>query len=412
MSIEIDQFQDVGPDVDESPLLPDPSERQRPVPFERFHRWIGGALLAATIVTGGVNAAEHPEAAAIGMAHMAAESIYEFTPVGWAAQAFDGYMGDNAGWEHPTYTEFKIYHSDEHPTPRHPLVTNFIFTGLREMHGEEIAREISYATDHQYPVRYQENGNQPITADYMAEQLIESIKEHPLDTPYIGFTCHSMGGIMLIETLDHLQQMGYKLPKIAFIDFLSTPSGMQTARFGGVGDFLTKAQIGQSATGEVVADIFSQMQAQSFDPSWYAHDITNAIDQLPDTASPALTDSQMKALDQVDSLPTLIADLERLKGIISKDTKFRYYGPTNPNTDGVVRDFAAHDQLAYAVHKVFGATMPYIGWGQGHARTDFGTNPQASSALRQGEEPSAAMAGNTTPGLSPSSLNGLAADRS
>lgn len=407
MSVDVEQFQDEAPDVDETLLLPDPAEQQRSMPLQRFRRWIGGAALAATIVTGGVNAAEHPEQTAISMAQMAADTIYEATPIGWAAQAFDGYMTEKAGWDHPTYTEFKIYHSDKHPTPKHPLVTNFIFTGLREMHGEEIAREIAYATDHNYPVRYQENGNQPITAGYMAEQLIKSIEERPLDTPYIGFTCHSMGGIMLIETLDRLKEMGYKLPKIAFIDFLSTPSGMQTARFGDVGNFMTKAQLGQSATGALVSNIFSQMQAQSFDPSWWKHDLTNGFDELTTDASPALTDSQMEALDEVDSVQTLIAKLERLKGVISKATKFRYYGPTNPNTDGVVNDPAAYKQLAYAVKKVFGAKMPYIGWGKGHAQTDFGRNPQASSELRQGEEPSTAMTGTSVQRINASSLFGV-----
>lgn len=382
------------------------------MPFERFRRWIGGALLASTLVTGGINAAEHPEATAISMAQEAADFMYHDTPVGWAAQAFDDYEVQKAGWEHPTYTEFKIYHSDKHPTPKHPLVTNFIFTGLREMHGEEIAREISYATDHQYPVRYQENGNQPITPDYMAEQIVKSIKERPLDTPYIGFTCHSMGGIMLIETLDRLKEMGYKLPKIAFIDFLSTPSGMQTARFGNAGDFLTKAQIGQSATGEVVANILSQMEAQSFDPSWYAHDFTNAFDELPSDASPALTDSQMEALDQVDSVQTLIAKLERLKGVITKATKFRYYGPVNPNTDGVVNEVAAYKQLSYAVHKVFGAKMPLIKWGKGHAQTDFGKNPEASSKLRQGEQPAEALLPTPVQRISPSSFSEIFSNRS
>ena len=406
MSIEVDQFQDFEPAIDEPLPLPDPSERQRSMPLQRLRRWIGGAALAATIISGGVNAAEHPEQTVISMAQMAAGAIYEDTPIGWAAQAFDAYEQQHAGWEHPTYTEFKIYHSDKHPTPKHPLVTNFIFTGLREMHGEEIAREISYATDHQYPVRYQENGNQPITADYMAEELIKSIKERPLDTPYIGFTCHSMGGIMLIETLDRLKEMGYKLPKIAFVDFLSTPSGMQTARFGDLGSFLTKARIGQSASGEVVASIFSQMEAQSFDPSWFGHDITNAFDQLPNDASPALTDSQMEALDQVDSAQTLVAKLERLKGVISKATKFRYYGPANPNTDGVVNDPAAYKQLAFALKKVFGASMPYIGWGKGHAQTDFGKNPVASSELRQGEQPAEALMPAQVQRISPGSIFG------
>ena len=414
MSADLEQFQGVAPasDFDDALPLPDLTERQQSMPLERFRRWIGGTLLAATVITGGVNAAEHPEATAISLAQTVAESVYQGTPLGWAAQGFDRYMTEKAGWNQPTFTEFKIYHSDKHPTPRHPLVTNFIFTGLREMHGEEIARQISYATNHQYPVRYQENGNQPITADYMAEQLIQSIKEHPLDTPYIGFTCHSMGGIMLIETLDRLQEMGYKLPKIAFIDFLSTPSGMQTARFGDVGHFLTKAQIGESATGAAVADIFSQLQAQSFAPSWYVHDVTNAYHDLMDGASPALTDSQMQALDQVDNLQTLVSKFERLKGVISKATKFRYYGPANPNTDGVVRDIAAYKQLAYTVFKVFGSKMPYIGWGKGHAQTDFGTSPLASSELRQGEQPSAAMLRPQIKGIGAVSLLGLAPSKS
>lgn len=369
--------------------------------MDRFRRFIGGTLLASTVAYGAVNAIEHPQATAISAVKYASETMYDDTPIGWAAQTFDGYMAEHAGWDKPTYTEFKAFHSDEHPTPKHPLVTNFIFTGLREMHGEEIASEIDDATDHQYPVRYQENGNQPISADYMAEQVIKSIEEHPLDTPYIGFTCHSMGGIMLIETLDRLHQMGYKLPKIAFIDFLSTPSGMQTARFGALGNVLTKTQIGQSATGAYVSNVFSQMQAQSFNPSWWAHDVANAYDELKDGASAPLTDSQMQALDQVDSYQALVDRLKPLKGVISNDTKFRYFGPIDPNTDQVVDDTAAHLQLAAAVNEVFGATLPYIPWGEGHAQTNFKSNPQASTKLQQSEQPSAAFIGNHIHGIIP-----------
>jgi hypothetical protein len=367
--------------------------------MDRVRRFIGGTLLATTVAYGAVNVVEHPQAAAISALKTTADIIYQDTPIGWAAQGFDAYMTEKAGWDKPTYTEFKIYHSDEHPTPKHPLVTNFIFTGLREMHGEEIAREIDYATDHQYPVRYQENGNQPISPDIMAEQLIKSIEEHPLDTPYIGFTCHSMGGIELIETLDRLQQMGYKLPKIAFIDFLSTPSGMQTARFGAAGNIITKAQIGQSATGALVANVISQMQAQDFKPSWWGHDISNAVDELTSNAAPALSDSQMEDLDGVNSYQQLVAKLIPLKsmGIISKYTKFRYFGPIDPSSDGVVDDIGAHQQLASAVNEVFGATMPYIPWEDGHAETNFSSNPQASAKLRQSEMPSQAFDGHQLP---------------
>jgi hypothetical protein len=406
MSTDVERYQDLNPELDEQQLLPDPEERGRFFTMDRFRRFIGGALLTSTVAYGATNVIEHPQATAISATRYVAETIYEDTPMGWAAQAFDEYMTHREGWNKPTYTEFKSFHSREHPTPPHPLVTNFIFTGLREMHGEEIASEIDNATNHQYPIRYQENGNQPISADYMAEQIIKSIKEHPLDTPYIGFTCHSMGGIMLIETLDRLQQMGYKLPKIAFIDFLSTPSGMQTARFGAAGNFLTKAQIGQSATGAVVSNFFSQMQAQNFSPKWWSHDFFKSFDELSTESSPALTRSQMEALDAVDSYQTLITKLKLLTSVISKDTKFRYFGPVDPNTDQVVDDIAAHQQLASAVYEVFGATMPYIPWGKGHAETDFPRNPQASTKLRVSELPSSALAGHPIHGINPGSLVG------
>lgn len=407
MSIDIERCQDVDPGLDDNLLLPEPAEHRRFFTMDRFRRLIGGTLLASTVAYGAVSVIEHPQETAISMVKYAADSIYEDTPIGWAAQGFDDYMTEHAGWDNPTYTEFKTFHSDEHPTPKHPLVTNFIFTGLREMHGEEIASEIDDATDHQYPIRYQENGNQPISADYMAEQIIKSIKEHPLDTPYIGFTCHSMGGIMLIETLDRLHQLGYKLPKIAFIDFLSTPSGMQTARFGALGNVLTKAQIGQSATGAYVSNVFSQMQAQHFGPSWWGHDFANAYDELTEDASAPLTDSQMLALDQVDSYQALVNKLKPLKGVISNDTKFRYFGPVDPNTDQVVDDTAAHQQLASAVYEVFGATMPYIPWGEGHAQTNFKSNPQASTKLQQSEQPSTAFVGRGIRGIIPRSLIGI-----
>lgn len=407
MAADMELYRDDRPDTDADQLAPAPEERQRIRPIGRVRRFIGGLLVASSLATGTITAVEHPEEVAIALTQEAANFIEYDTPIGWAAQGFDAYMTEKAGWDHPTYTEFKSYHSDKHPTPEHPLVTNFIFTGLREMHGEEIAREISSASDNQYPIRYQENGNQPITPDYMAKQLIKSLKQHPLDTPYIGFTCHSMGGIMLIETLDRLHQLGYKLPKIAFIDFFSTPSGMQTARFGAIGNFITRAQIGRSATGDLLSSIFSQMQAQSFDIDWWKHDVTNAFDELPKDASPALTASQMDALNRVNSVRTLIAMLRPLKGYISKETKFRYYGPANPNSDGVVNEVPAHQELAYSVYTVFGDTMPYIGFSKGHAPMNFSNHPEASSKLRQGEQPSAALLPNPIPGITPGSLTGI-----
>lgn len=412
MATDIEQYQVLEPDLEDNQGPPDPEERQGVRPIGRIRRLIGGLIVASSLAAGAATTIEHPQEVAIAFTQEAANFVYSNTPIGWAAQGFDAYMTEKAGWDHPTYTGFKSYHSAEQPTPKHALVTNFIFTGLREMHGEEIAREIGYASDHQDPIRYQENGNQPVTPDSMAEQLMKSLEQHPLDTPYIGFTCHSMGGIMLIETLDRLHQMGYELPPIAFIDFFSTPSGMQTARLGGVGNFITRAKIGRSATGDLISSVFSQLQAQSFDPSWWMHDVTNAFDELPKEASPELTNSQMNDLDQINSLRSLIAILRPLKGYISKNTKLRYYGPPNPNSDQVVNDIAAHDQLNFAFHTVFGDTVPYIPSINGHAAMNLGKSPLASRRLQQGEQPSAAMLRNLISGLSPGSLAGIASGQS
>lgn len=390
MSVESAPWKDLVAPVPQ-PLEPSAEAVFRLSFMERARRVIAIGALGAMAVSAATFAALHPKEAAEDAARVVAESVYYGTPLGDAAQSFTHIVEQAAGWDHPTETTFQILESKDHIKKRNALATNFLFTGFREMKGQQIAEQIATATKHEYPTRFQQNGNQAITPDSMAQQLIASIEEHPLDTPTIGFTGHSMGGLVLIETLDRIHQLGYKLPKVAFIDFLSTPSGIQTARFGGVADFFMKSGIGGGATGEYTTDFFRQWDGQRFNPLMLGHDLAQAAEDLPQGASFNLTDSQMNVLDSIDSVQGLMAKLMPLRGLVSPDTKVRYYGPVNADTDSVVDDHTAYLQIAFAFKKVLGIDVSYIGWGSGHADTNFPESPIASQKLTNGMTPPLSM---------------------
>lgn len=376
LPLQQEPLEAIGP---ETPLVspelpPTPPAETRTEPRHWLKRTAGTLALVGSL-TGIVTQPSLRVAAS----RSAAEYVYEHTPLGYADQAFTAVIDHEAGYDVPTYTTFQAYSDPEHPTPKDAKVTNFVFTGLGEMHGEEIAKNISRSTDYKYPARYQENGNQPIDADYMAHQLIKSIEEQPLNTRYIGFTCHSMGFEMLPETLNQVKKLGLedKLPKIAFINMLSSPSGMQTADFGATGDFLTKTDIGQGPVGRLVANSFGAWRDQGYSLKGLNHDINWAWDSLTQGASYQLIRSQMLALDKVNSKQALENLVAPLKGMFLKHAKITYFGSDPRWGDQTVNDGQAWSEIDDVFNKVLGVNVDYFGNGNSHANYNFPRNAAA-----------------------------------
>jgi len=384
-----------GQQSDISPELPELHPCTQPKNLW-LKRAVAGLALSS-MIAGVASQPSLREAAARSVA-----GIIEETPLGWADQALDAYVAHEAGWDSPVETTIKVYRDPEHPAPRDARVTNFVIPGFREMHGKLITQHLVDATEHDYPTRYVAYGNQPVTPDSLAQLIIKNIENDPLHTPEIGFTGHSMGGVLALEALARVHEMGYKLPKVAFIDFLSTPAGMPTARFSGLADFFAKTDIGQKATGALITDVLQQMEAQHFQPSWYLHDIAKAWHDVPHGASAALTASQLEDLDKIDSQQALTNLLRRLHGVLSPDTKVTYFAPVDPSSDTVVDDPESYKRLAQPFKLLFGITVRYVTWGNGHADSDFASNSRAEQQLALSMTPKLAP----TPG-SPTAIPGI-----
>lgn len=359
-------------------LLPEASESPEPQPPAPLMQrtWVKRAA-ASFALAGSLTSIANQPTLRTEAARAVANFVYE-SPLGWDIQIFDAYVEHKAGWDKPVETTIKTYRNPEHPTPHDAKVTNFVIPGFREMHDEEITQQLVDASEHNYPTRYVAYGNQPVTPDSLAQLIIKNLEEDPLKTREIGFTGHSMGGILLLEALARVHEMGYPLPKIAFIDFLSTPAGMQTVRHAGLADFFTKTGIGQKAAGAYATEVLQQLDAQHFNVfRWLPHDIAKAWNDLPKGASDALGASQLKDLDKIDSEQALRNLLMRLHGVISRDTKVTYFGPVNPSTDTVVDDIASYHTYYVIFDEQFGITVNYVWWGDGHAKSDFDTNGRA-----------------------------------
>ena len=374
------------PEVDETVEAPEPQPRVPVRQHPRIRRIVASVALIGTL-TGIAGRPSLRMDAARFAARTVAEFVYDDTPIGWAMQGFDTFTEHEAGWDKPVEAKIMTFNDPEHPTPHDAKVTNFVIPGFREMHDEQITGDLVSATKHDYPTRYVAYGNQPVTPDILAKLIIKNLENDPLKTPEIGFTGHSMGGILVLEALARVHEMGYKLPKVAFIDFLSTPAGMQTARYSGLADFFAKTDIGQRATGALITDTFQQMDVQHFSPKWYFHDIKKALHDIPRGASDALTTSQLHDLDAIDSQQALHDLLVRLKGVITRHTKVTYFGPENPATDTVVDDVSSFNDFWVQFQNIFGISIHYVWWGDGHANPDFDSNRRAKQQLNISMEP-------------------------
>jgi hypothetical protein len=316
-----------------------------------------------------------------------ANTEFQASPLGAGDQAVNKAIYAEEGWNEPIYTTIEIYKDKDHPAPKNAPATNFIFTGLGEIFGRNLAVDVSRATKHKLPTRYQQSGNQPITIDEMTGLFIDSMENDPLDTPTYGVTLHSMSDIMFFLMLKRCGEIGYKPPKkLSFINMLSSPSGIHTANFGELGAFFSKADIGQEAVGKYVVSFFRAWEERNFNPMSLKTDLRQANRQFVKGygAAPALLTSQMNILDAVDSRNRFVSLLYDIAPFISRNTKISYFGPHRWMrwTDTVVNEKAAYGDIAYGFKKVRDIDVAYIGGGVGHANYTFATQ-QESTALQQ-----------------------------
>ncbi len=372
--------------------MADISESSFSVPFEPLHAEVTDgndvgrrALLGGMAAVFAVEAVRRYPGLDLLLARCANQR-FEDSSLGAIDQSANAAIYSYEGWNNPVPTSIDIYNDKWHPAPKHAPATNFIFMGLGEINGNNVAADVACATRYRLPTRYQQIGNQPITIESMTDMFISSFEDAPLDTPTYGVTLHSMADIMFFLMLKRCREIGYTPPrKLSFVTMLSSPSGIHTADFGEQGVFFTNSGIGQDALGKYVVSFFRAWEERGFNPLSLPADWLQANQQFSKGfgAAPPVLTSQMRILEQIGSRSDLVDLLCSVSSYFSPDTKVNYIGP-RPGmrwTDTVVDEKAAYGDIACAFKQARDIKVRYVNGASGHANYQFATRQEKAALL-------------------------------